>query len=237
MKIVIFAVGKEVNKKDIAVWLDFYKKSNSNLEPILIYDKNTPHDILEYWPYEKRINSLVFDILQITNMQYISQFLNFTYVDVLKVSAHSQVGECLVTDTDTCILKSLNEKNIPECNYGLVNHHSASPFFTKNKKYIYSVDFKEFDFLQWANTGVQIQRENILPVYLKLFQKNFQNIANNLDFICYAQAVAGLTLRYINGIYLQPEWNWYYDMPYNNNSVIIKHYYGQAAKEIFRNLI
>lgn len=237
MKIVIFAVGSNVNVKDILVWLDFYQKSKSDMEVILIYDKNTPLDVLQCWPYEKQLSSLIFDILQITNMQYISQFLNFTYVDILKTSAYSQVGECLVLDTDTCILKPLTEKNIPSCNYGLVNHHPDSPFFNKTKKYIYNIEFKEFDFLHWVNTGVQIQRENILPIYLKLFQNNFQNIANNLDFICYAQSIAGLTLRYINGVYLQPEWNWYYDMPYKNNSVIIKHYYGEPAKTIFRSLI
>ena len=237
MKIVVFAVGKNLDEKDIQIWLKFYHQSNTNLEPILIYDHNVNLEILNCWPYEKRLSSLNYKLLNATDVHFLSLFLDFTYVDILKVSAFKQIGECIVTDLDVEICKKISLDNIPDCSYGLVPHHKYSSFFNNKKQHIYNVDFLNFDFLQWVNTGVQIQREDVLPVFLKLFQTNFQRINTNLDFICFAQATAGLALRYMNGVYLQPEWNWYYQTPIENKSVIIKHYYGSEAKKEFRKLL
>lgn len=237
MKIVIFAVGNKINDKDILIWLDSYAKSNSSLEPILIYDKNVSESTLKLWPYEKRLNNIRFDILHAQSVNFLSLFLKFTYVDILKVSAFKQVGECLVLDLDTQICKPLTKEIIPDCSYGLVAHHPLSSFFNKEKQYIYNVDFENYNFMQWVNTGVQIQRENILSIYLELFHLHFQKLNLNLDFVCFAQAIAGLTLRQINGVYLQPEWNWYYNTKTENNNIIIKHYYGSEAKKTFRELL
>lgn len=237
MKIAIVAVGYLTNANYLKNWLNYYHKSNTSLECILVYDKRTNQDILDIWPFEKHLidDTIVFQRCQPILFSY--EIKNFYYVDLIKISCYDYIGECLVVDYDTIINKNINESMIPDCEIAACTHNRYSNFYHKKKLMSTLVNFEEYDFIPYINLGVLILKRSIKNMFIEYSLKYFSTIHREPAMECFGQSVASLVFRKMNGVYLDDSWNWHGDSSVVNNSPIITHYWGPPAKKILNRMM
>ena len=98
-----------------------------------------------------------------------------------------------------------------------------------------------FDFFRWCNNGVQIVNKNYFDDVINELKIRIGSIHKHAFIEAVVQDIISYVHRKNNGVYLQPEWNWFPISKLCNNNVIIEHYYGvnskKKLKEIYENSI
>ena len=237
MKIAVVGIGYRCNAKYLSNWLHFFQKSNSDIDPVLIYDENTDIEIVNQWPLEKRKISNTFKSSRCKPILFSYDIKEFFYADFVKISAFDIIGDCVVIDYDTIINRPIRSENIPSCSLGACIHSKYSNFFNDKKRMSTLVYFDEYDYVPQINLGFLIMRQSITDEFISLSSKYMEKTHKDPAMECYGQSIASLVFRKLNGVYLDSNWNWYPDSSVSNNSVMINHFWGKSAKSQLNQII
>lgn len=223
MKIALLAYGKQCPAWFVANWQKHYINSETTIPAVLFCDSNLSKEVKHVWNFEiikcnQKIN-LVFPTMLENNYETIF------YGNILRQLAFQYIGPCVVVDYDSILVNKLIESDIPSCDFGLVLKTKVSKRIANCGQPIPHWIFDEFSFVDECYSAPQIVREDYFYNYIEYLKKYiFKMYDLPGGYRQYCEAILCLTHKIMNGVYLQPEWNWLDDSVIPNKNIIFEHY-------------